>query len=387
MKILHITPTYFPAVRYGGPIFAVHGLCSGLVRLGHEVHVYTTNVDGPENSAVPLDRDVEKDGVRIRYFPCGPVRKVYYAPALKEAVMRNIHDFDMVHLQAIFIWTTWMAGRIAKNNHKPYVLSLHGTLDPDLIIRRHQCHKQVWLKLFDEYTLKHASGIHATSNLEAQKLNTCVVCRGKIFVVPNGYSGNSAEENVLQSGKVPAELSRYDQFVLFLGRIHPIKGLDRLIQALSLVPRAVLVIAGNDENGYQAVLEKLIVAVRVQDRVFFTGPVYGRQKEELLRRAVLFVMPSYSESFGSSVLEAMAQGCPVVVTPQVGLAETVKREGCGVVTDGDPENLGRCLRELLQNPEALAAMGEKGKIVAEQQFDWKIIAQSMVCHYERLLNR
>ena len=83
MQILHVIPTYLPAVRYGGPIFATHGLCKALAARGHEVQVFTTNVDGPGNSRVPIGLPVNLEGVQVRYFPCPLLRRLYLARAIE----------------------------------------------------------------------------------------------------------------------------------------------------------------------------------------------------------------------------------------------------------------------------------------------------------------
>src|SRR5436305_6167734 len=93
VKILHVVPTYLPARRYGGPIFAVHGLCKALVARGNEVAVMTTNVDGDDVSSVPLDVPVEMDGVKVSYF-ASPLRRLYFSPSMRKALRRTIRDYD-----------------------------------------------------------------------------------------------------------------------------------------------------------------------------------------------------------------------------------------------------------------------------------------------------
>src|SRR5882762_10400101 len=100
MRLLHVVPTYLPAVRYGGPIFAVHGLCQALVARGHEVEVFTTNIDGPGNSPVSVGIPVSVDGVQVRYFSCPLVRRLYWAPALGRRLRHEIGKFNAVHLHS-----------------------------------------------------------------------------------------------------------------------------------------------------------------------------------------------------------------------------------------------------------------------------------------------
>src|SRR5262249_53609574 len=129
-------------------------------------------------------------------------------------------------------------------------------------------------------------------------------------------------------------------YVLFLGRLIWKKGLDRLIPAMQQFTDADLLIAGNDEENYRPELEALARRCGVAGRVCFIGPVHGKEKWELLTSAHILALPSYSENFGNVILEAMAAGCPVLVTPEVGLASVVHEVGCGVVTAGEPANLG-----------------------------------------------
>ena len=143
-----------------------------------------------------------------------------------------------------------------------------------------------------------------------------------------------------QTGTVPDAISRIvngPPYVLFLGRINWKKGLDRLLAAFARVDDARLVIAGNDEEQYRPALEERARQLGLADRVTFTGPVHGAGKAALLTGAQLLVLPSYSENFGNVVLEAMAAGRPVVVTPEVGLAPVVTSTGAGLVADGGPE--------------------------------------------------
>src|SRR5689334_8622158 len=133
MKILHVVPSYFPAVRYGGPIHSVHGLCKALAARGHEVEVFTTNVDGPVDTDVPLAAPVAMDGVKVWYFPAPALRRLYWSPAMAKALRERISSFDVAHLHSVFLWPTWAAARIARRGNVPYVLAPRGMLVRELI--------------------------------------------------------------------------------------------------------------------------------------------------------------------------------------------------------------------------------------------------------------
>ena len=335
MKILHVVPTYYPAVRYGGPIRSVHGLASALAAQGHDVDVYTTNVDGDGISPVPLDRPVQLDGVSVWYFPTALGRRLYRSPRLRQALHANISDFDIVHLHSVFLWPTLAAAQAARKAGVPYVLSPRGMLVEDLIRRKSSLVKRAWITLFERRNIERAAAVHVTSEIEASELKALGFSQTRLAIVANGI-------------EMPRDLSDHDfdqvgthrPYVLFIGRLNWKKGLDRLIPAMKEVPNADLLIAGNDEENYRPELEALARGYGVVDRVRFLGPVDDNRKWALLASARILVLPSYSENFGNVVLEAMAAGCPVIVTPEVGIASLVQEAGCGVVAAGDPVNLG-----------------------------------------------
>ena len=122
MRLLHVVPTYLPAVRYGGPIRSVHALCRGLAGEGHDVHVFTTSVDGPSDSNVPLLEPVDLDGVKVTYFPSRNLRRLYWSPAMARALATTVSGFDLVHLHAIYLWPIWAGARAARRHQVPAAL-------------------------------------------------------------------------------------------------------------------------------------------------------------------------------------------------------------------------------------------------------------------------
>src|SRR3974390_3341497 len=116
MKILNVVPTYYPAVRYGGPIRSVHGLASALAAHGHEVHVYTTNVDGDGELPVRLDRPVQIDGVNVSYFATSIGRRLYRSARMWQALHANISGFDIIHLHSVFLWPTSAAPQVSRQS-------------------------------------------------------------------------------------------------------------------------------------------------------------------------------------------------------------------------------------------------------------------------------
>lgn len=363
-------------MRYGGPIYSVHGLCRALTQRGHDVQVFTTNVDGPGVSEVPLDRAVSLDGVAVHYFPAGLGRRLYRSPAMGRALKGRCKSFDILHLHSVFLWPTMAAAGAARKCSVPYVVTPRGMLVPELIARKNRYLKSAWIRLFERRTLGRAAAVHLTSQIEADDVGRLGLSCRRCAIIPNGlelaelaYSPSADDLVWVQSLRKP--------FALYLGRINWKKGLDRLIAAMRFVNNLDLVIAGNDEEGYRDKLTALANEYGVASKIKFIGHVSGTRKQALFCHAQMLLLPSYSENFGMVVLEAMAVGCPVIVTRGVGLAEVVRTSGAGLVVEGDPPALASAIRALEDDEARRMEMGKAGQRIATEQFSWASLAAEM----------
>jgi glycosyltransferase involved in cell wall biosynthesis len=384
MRILHVTPSYLPAVRYGGPIFAIHALCKALAARGHEVEVFTTNVDGPGSSPVPIGVQVNLEGVQVRYFPCPLLRRLYWAPGLGRTVSSESAKFDVVHLHSVFLWPTWAAARAARKAAVPYVLSPRGMLVRDLIGRRSWLAKSAWIQLIERSNVEQAAAVHLTSELEAIELRRFGWRLPRLTVIPNGV-----DEPSPCGGEIATDVERIaaeQPLILFLGRLSWKKGLDRLLRAFASTKTGKLAIVGTDDEGFAPRLVKLAGSLRIAERVhILPRTIIGSEREHLFAAARLFVLMSYSENFGNTVLEAMRRRVPVVVTPEVGAAEIVRQSAGGIVAQGDAEALGAAIERLLNDPNLARSMGEAGQRYAMTHYTWAGISTCMEELYERLL--
>ncbi len=372
MRLLHVVPTYLPATRYGGPIYAVHGLCRALVRRGHEAGVFTTNVDGDRDSDVPVGIPVDLDGVSVRYFPA-TLRRLYRSPQMGQALDESIGRYDLIHLHSVFLWPTYAAARAARRHGVPYVVSPRGMLVPELITRKSRVAKMLWIKAVERRTFSHAAAVHFTAQSEWDDARRIPIPLPDPFVVPNGID------------LPPISFTpRLGDTLLFLGRINWKKGLDCLLDAMKSVPDAKVIIAGNDEENLSPKLRAQAQGNGVAGRIEFRGPVSGAEKEMLLRTSTALVLPSHSENFGNVVLEAMSLSMPVIVTPEVGLAADVARSQAGVVTSNAPESLAQAIRGLLGDGSRRAEMGARGRALVEERFTWDFVAAMMEERYARI---
>lgn len=375
LKILHIVPSYLPARRYGGPILSIHGLCAESARQGHDVHVYTTNVDGRDNSDVPLGEPVSMEGVKVSYFPSKRLRRLYYSPQMESTLSGSIGKFDVLHLHSIFLWPTWMAARYARENNKPYLVAPRGMLVKELVNRRGRLRKTAWIRLIEKQNLERADVVHVTSEKEGAEIRRFGFALRRLEVIPNGCSVISDE--IFHTSVSSVERPK----VLYLGRLSWKKGLDRLIESMVFVPDADLILAGNDEEAYRVKLDSVAERHGLTKRIEYLGFVDGAEKSRLLRSAHMLVLPSYSENFGNVVLEAMTHGCPVIVTPEVGIAESVRTAGAGWVVPGEPAQLGAAIARLCSNEEERKRLGECGRWAVEREFAWPHVTERMLSLY------
>jgi len=250
-------------------------------------------------------------------------------------------------------------------------------LVPELILRKSRLAKLLWIALFERRNISSAAAVHVTADIEATDMQRLGLRARRFAMIPNGvdlpHPGVTGVTSPLDGISRP--------IVLCLGRVNWKKGLDRLVRAMIQVPDARLVIAGNDEDGYAPQLLALAKNFGVGHRMHFIGPVHGAAKWRAFAGADLFVLPSRSENFGMAVLESMASGVPVIVTPEVGLAPTVLEAGAGLVIEGDSEKIGIAIAELLAEPERRRRMGESGRTIACQRFSWDVVAAEMEALY------
>lgn len=387
MRLLHVVPTYLPAVRYGGPIRSVHALCRALAAEGHDVHVFTTSVDGPGDSDVPLGRPVDLEGVKVTYFASRWLRRLYWSPSMRRALAASVGSFDVVHLHAAYLWPIWAGARAARARGVPYVISPRGMLVPELIRRKNRWVKAAWIALIERANLEGAAAVHTTSSVEADHLSGFGWKLPLIATIAHGVDDPPPPSTAPLSGDIAAVIASGPS-VLAFGRISWEKALDRLIAALPQAPAARLVLAGDDADGYAASLAELARAVGVDDRVAIVARhVEGADKEALFAAARMFAMTSLSENFGLAAFEAMRRGLPVLATPDVGMSEIVRESGAGRVVDSAPTSISAGITAMLDDPAGSRAMGEAGRAHVVAHYGWPSVGRRMADLYGSVLAR
>jgi glycosyltransferase involved in cell wall biosynthesis len=253
----------------------------------------------------------------------------------------------------------------------------------DLIRQRNTLVKCLWIALIERRNIEHAAGIHLTAALELRELEKFGFALPATRLIANGITMSS---NVSQDQRLGADVALALQkrpFVLYLGRLNWKKGLDKLIGAVATEPRLRLVIAGNDDEGYCEQLRRWIAENGMGSRTsVLPRVVSGTDKAALLANAAVFALPSVSENFGNAALEAMAAGCPVLISEGVGLAAIVQAGNAGIVAR--PGQFGAALARLVDEPALRETMGRNARHVAAAKFGWAMIAAEMESFYEEV---
>jgi glycosyltransferase involved in cell wall biosynthesis len=290
--------------------------------------------------------------------------------------------FDVVHVHAVFLWPTWAAARRARLHSVPHIIAPRGMLVGDLIRARGQLKKSISIALFDKRALQSADAVHFTTKREKSDCEALGIRPRHSITIPNGIDLDSVPVRYRHSN--PPEIGR--SYVLYLGRISWKKGIDRLVRAMADLPNSHLVIAGNDDENYTEHLRSVARDCNVSDRIEFRGHVGGEQKWELLAMASVLALPSISENFGNVIIEALSVGTPVVTTEGVGLAETVRESGTGIVSGPEPANIARSIQEILSNTNAGRLMGDAGRKLVASRFTWSVVAARMETAYLDLVD-
>jgi glycosyltransferase involved in cell wall biosynthesis len=389
MKILHVISGI--AARYGGPTFAVRSLCSALSRVpGLTVELATTDADGPGGRLDP--RAIADLPFLVHLCRRDWSERWKFSAELYRWLRRNVRRFDVVHLHALWNFAAWAACRVARREGVPVVLSPCGMLLP-YTFRRSRRFKQLYWWAVEKRNLRAVHRLHATSSAESQELQRTLP-HVPTTVLPLGVDDDAwtalRQPDWLRSRCGPAVGDR--PIVLFIGRLHPVKGLvDLLLPAFAQLPTDafLVLVGGRDPHApeHEAEVRRTIDELRLQDRVALLEAVPPRDRWALFDGAAIFVLPSVSENFGMVVSEAMARAVPVVVADTVQSCEHVRAADCGRITPRDPARLAAHLRELLQNPDLRRDYGERGADYARQHLTWDHIAREFHDVYLQLAGK
>lgn len=318
------------------------------------------------------ERDGEQDWpVAIRRFSClGPPRHCL-APELAGQYIADGTDIVHTHGLWTFLARTDLAWR-AKSG-RPYLITLHGMTMPAALAYA-RVKKFFFWRMYERRHLREAACLHALSEAEAASVARLGI-RTPVCIVPNGVHVPS------ETGREQRANPARHPVLLYLGRLHPIKGLEELLKAWHQVRSASgearewrLVLAGWGEGAYPGRLKELSAALGLENSVHFAGPVFGEEKERLLRESDGFVLPSRSEAFPMALLEAWAAGLPCLATDPCRVADDRNEPAC-IYVPASEEGLREGLQGLLSMSAARrVALGDRARLLAQREYAWPVVA-------------
>jgi glycosyltransferase involved in cell wall biosynthesis len=386
MNILHVTPYYAPAYAFGGVVRSVEGMARALARRGHHVTILTTDALD-QQSRIPISPDENRDDVQV-------VRVANLSPRLRGSLnlstpvgMKKIAEtlipgIDVVHCHEFRTVENLLVTPVAAGLNKPLLLSPHGTLALDTG-RSHL--KTAWDRLLSSAVALRFDGIIGLSQQEVDDAQALWPRFGRrripaeFCVIPNGVDPGDFEHLTGQT----AFRERYQLgdalMCLYMGRLHPRKGVDVLVRAFKQAnaPGARLVIAGPDE-GLLATLQPML-----DECISLTGYLDGQDRLAAFAAADMLALPAAGEGLPMVVLEAMAAGLPVIISPGCHLPE-VAAHNAGLEVEPSVEPLAAALHDLLTDADKRMAMGQAARRLVQTRFTWDRVAEQLEAVYMRV---
>jgi poly(glycerol-phosphate) alpha-glucosyltransferase len=310
-----------------------------------------------------------------------------YTPGLKGRL--GSENFDLVHTHGLWMYSSVAASGWGRSKCQPWLVSPHGMLD-QWAVRNSRWIKRLAGLLYENQHLHGAACLHALCDAEAEAFRTYGLTN-PIAVIPNGVDLSESLGGVAKPDWAES-LPPGAQVLLFLGRLHPKKGLANLLRAWARDIKSkddpwFLVIAGWDQNGHKAELEELVESYGIADTVLFVGPQFGQEKAASLSRADAFVLPSFSEGLPMAVLEAWAYELPVLMSPQCNLPMGFAT-GAAISIEPEVEAIFKGLCALIgMSQQEREQMGARGRSLVEERFCWSNLATQMCALYAWLLGQ
>jgi poly(glycerol-phosphate) alpha-glucosyltransferase len=365
VRVLQLTDTI--SRRGGGVAESLRGLTQGLVAAaGGELEL---EVASTEDASTSEDRVHFNHVGHLKTFPVQGAGPLKWSPALTKHLAET--SASVIHLHGV--WGPASRSLAANaDTAPPWIVSPHGMLEP-WAMRQGRWKRRIAWKLWDGTVLKNAACLHALCSEEWLSLRALGL-ENPVAVIPNGVE--LPEKPVSQLG----------DSILFLGRLHPKKGLPELLHAWALLPDPPLLrIAGWDDGGHLERLRRLRAQLDLERCVEFTGAAFGPDKERLFREAGALILPSHSEGLPMTVLEAWAYGLPVLMTDHCHLPDGFAR-GAALQVEALPFSIAEGMRRFLALPAAeRLAMGARGRELVATNYSWPAVAREFLAVYRWLL--
>lgn len=393
MRVLSVIPSVAP--RIGGPATSLLAAIHPLAREGIDTTIFATDLaraasarGGQRISLTELQRQAAVRSESVRLFRTRRPYRAAFSPEMARA-LHGTERFDLVRIHSLFLFPQYAAWRYCRRTSTPYIVSIHGALDPYLR-ERGRLKKRLVSWTWQDEMLRCASAVHVAT--EAEAASVAEVFPGlPLVTVPNGIemacfehipSGSDFRARFLGGHEGPV--------VLFLGRITFKKGLDLLLDAFAMVtrdaPDARLAVVGPDDEDLWPSLELQARKLGLSRSVTFVGPLYGRERLDALGAATAWVLPSHTENFGNAVVEAMAARVPVIISPGVNLATEIAKHEAGLIAPRTSSALRVEILRLLRDSCLRDTLSNRGREFA-RNYDWSVVGPQLAEAYRLAADR
>lgn len=386
MKLVIVTPSFYPSTFYGGPIHSTFELAKVLKKSGIDVRVITTNANGNERLKLRTGtfHKLETD-LPVKYYNSLDSRGT--SLSMLWNLWSEIKSADIVYLISIFSAPTPFTIFICKLLKKPLIISPRGQLGKWCLEQGNRF-KQLWLKLFIKPFINRLFW-HLTSE-EEQRAVKLVYLKAKTFVIPNGINVGEFDSRVnkidkLYYKKYSSSVNANSKIIISMGRLQKVKGFEILIESFEILlkqfPDSFLLIAGED-FGDRANLLNLITSDHLSDKIFLVGHIEGEEKVSFLKNADVFALPSHHENFGIVYAESLASGTPIVASKNTPWQD-VEKYKCGKWVENTSDKFAEAMLDILKsNP---IQMGANGRKYVEENFSWNKIALDFKVQTEKIM--
>lgn len=380
LKVLHVIPSV--AASEGGPSRALALMERGLTDEGVEVTTLTSDF-GFDVHAVSIVANVA--GHRV-YCPLWTTT-YKIAPSMVSYLNSHVRSFDVVHIHALFSFSSTVAAWICRAHRVPYIIRPLGTLSSYGLTKRRKWLKRISINRIEASNLRRAAAVHFTSLLEFEEaLQLGMPLHG--VVIPIGLSASDSSVMHFRDLRCEYPMLQGRTIILFLSRIDRVKNLESLIKAFAESPllreRAALIIAGDGKPNYVSAIKALVLQMGIADLTVWLGHVDATEKAAAFSAAHVYCLPSFSENFGIAAVEAMLEGLPLVLGEGAAIAADVEANGAGFSISPDAIAVRNALERLVGDAELAKQMGRAAHQLALEVYSVKNMTRNLIDLYENV---
>ncbi len=360
---------------------SVPALCRSLQTAGLDITLYAFK---PEEKNVAVSVEIEP--FRIMWQTPFPGSRQIPTMKLVRRLREDLRSFDLVHLNSLWNPAISMTAQACRHAGVPYLVSPRGMLQRSALKQR-QMLKWVYYWLFERHTLIGARALHFFTEAEALDSQPLIGGSAVPLVIPNGIDPSLSKNVAAGRFRHAYPALKERTILLYLGRLHPSKGLDLQLRALPALvkrfPRVMWVLVGPDQGEWTR-LWREIRSRGLESYVFWTGPLPHARCLEALADADVFLLTSRHEAHSMAMNEALSLGVPVVITETLHFQE-VEDANAGYVVPWDPMSLAAAVTDILQHEDAGARMRQAGPRLVANWLAWPRVADAMIRAYQRIL--